>query len=417
MKDKYFADEICDVTSKGNEVILSNRLTGRWLKIPAECYEAIKYSVETSTPINKVTDIFEDKDDQNYFNRLIKSIDGIGLLMTNKDSRFEIKFVQKVVFSITNRCNLKCEYCCVDSGSSTGKTDILSTGDVKRAIDNVLKLNPLNLVISGGEPLIREDFYDILEYIKEVYSGKVILCTNATLIKEKDIKKLAKNVYAAEISLDGYDEKSCSQIRGKGVFAKVINNVKLLKENGMKYISLSMVAGEFNEDWVGPFLELNKKLGTRATVRNFSRSGRGAHTYHKYLSDDFAMHYYKMSDFDDMNTFRTNYCWAGSSQLFVNYDGNIYLCPLLQHEEFKICHVFDLNDDVTKRILERNFPAFSNFDRIEIRNISCCKNCKINIFCDVCPAKVYTLLDNRNAFDYNCNFMKKTLMPKIWRIS
>ena len=36
MKDKYFADEICDVISKGNEVILSNRLTGRWLKIPAE---------------------------------------------------------------------------------------------------------------------------------------------------------------------------------------------------------------------------------------------------------------------------------------------------------------------------------------------------------------------------------------------
>lgn len=413
MENKYFIDKICDVVSKDDAVVLSNKLTGRWIKIPVECYEAIKYSVETSIPVNQVIDVFEDKADQQYFKSILDRMENIGLVNMEANYEFEINFVPKVVFSITNRCNLSCEYCCVDADNNIKWENELPTSDIKRAIDKILELKPINLVISGGEPLIRDDFYDILDYIKMVYQGKVILCTNATLIKEKDIKKLVDTIYAMEISLDGYNEESCSEIRGKGTFTKVINNVKLLKKNGMRHISLSMVVGEFNQYYVEPFLELNKNLGTRATIRNFSKLGRGRYS-HKYLKDEFAMHYYGADDFDDLNTLKTNNCWAGNSQIFVNYDGNIYLCPLLQYEEFKICNIFDLNSDIIKKLYKRNLPAFYHFDNIKISSIPHCKNCKINIFCAVCPAKVYTLLSDKRAFHYNCKFMKKTLTPKIW---
>lgn len=416
MENKYFIDKICDIVIKDNTVILSNRLTGKWIKIPIECYEAIKYSLETSIPVNKAIEVFEDEEDQQYFKSVLNCLDNIGLLNADQTYEFEIDFIPKVVFSITNRCNLSCEYCCVDADNYLKKDDVLSTSDIKRAIDKILKLKPQEVVISGGEPLVRDDFYYILEYIKLVYGGKVVLCTNATLIKEEDIEKITNAVYAVEISLDGYDEESCSKIRGKGTFAKVIENVRLLKKSGMKHISLSMVAGEFNEDNVDNFLELNESLGTRAVVRNFSKFGRGKYSY-KYLKDEFAIHYYGVNDFNDLNKLRANNCWAGNLQLFVNHDGNIYLCPLLQYEEFKICHIFDLSDEIIKKVFKRQLPAFSNFDNIKTRNISHCKSCKINLFCTVCPAKVYTLLSDKRAFDYNCNFMKRTLMPKIWQMN
>lgn len=80
MENKYFIDKICDVVSKDDAVVLSNQLTGRWIKIPVECYEAIKYSVETSIPVNQVIDVFEDKADQQYFKSILDRMENIGLL-------------------------------------------------------------------------------------------------------------------------------------------------------------------------------------------------------------------------------------------------------------------------------------------------------------------------------------------------
>ncbi len=86
--------------------------------------------------------------------------------------------------------------------------------------------------------------FEILSYTKEKFKGKIRLSTNATLIKENQVDEIIDGLYAMEISLDGYDELSCSKVRGKGVFTKVINLIKYIKSKGFNNIGLSMVVGK-----------------------------------------------------------------------------------------------------------------------------------------------------------------------------
>lgn len=61
-------------------------------------------------------------------------------------------------------------------------------------------------------------------------------------------KFISDNFYAVEISLDGYDEETCSEIRGKDVFNKVMKAIGYLKDNGCDKISISMVMGNTTKD-------------------------------------------------------------------------------------------------------------------------------------------------------------------------
>ncbi|MCR2043150.1 radical SAM/SPASM domain-containing protein [Anaerosalibacter massiliensis] len=417
MKKRYFLNEICDTVFNDKKVILSNQFTGEWIKIPIECYKVIEYSFKKRIPVNKVIHAFRDEEDQKYFIQVLCRLEKIGLLEKEIIDDIKVDFIPRVIFSITNRCNLNCDYCCVTASldKKLEYEDVLKTEDVKKAIDKIVTLNPQQIVLSGGEPLIRKDFFDIFYYVKGIYDEKLTLATNATLIRDEDIKTIAKNVYSIEISLDGFDEKTCAKVRGKGIFNRVIEVVKLLQENDLEKISLSMVVGNNNVQYVDKFNELNRKLGTKAVIRNFSKLGRGEYNFEKYLGEKNIEHYIGDDDLDiDIMKIKANSCQAGSSQLFVNYDGNVFLCPLLQYEEFKIGNILDLNDDLMEKILERKLPSFENFEKVKTKNILYCKNCKVNTFCTGCPAKMYTLLKNKEAFRYNCEFMKDKLMYKIW---
>lgn len=104
------------------------------------------------------------------------------------------------------------------------------------------------LVFSGGEPMVRSDFWEILDYTRKNYKGKIDIATNATLINEANVDRLIANVNRLDISIDGIDEDSCSEIRGKGVFNKVIRSINLLKERGFDEIYLSMVISDYNKE-------------------------------------------------------------------------------------------------------------------------------------------------------------------------
>ncbi|WP_330653158.1 radical SAM protein, partial [Clostridioides difficile] len=73
--------------------------------------------------------------------------------------------------------------------------------------------------------LIREDFFEIIKYIKQkLPDTKLILSTNGTLIDEHNVDFIITNFEKIDISIDGVDENTCSETRGKGVFHKVISS-------------------------------------------------------------------------------------------------------------------------------------------------------------------------------------------------
>ncbi|MEG1132118.1 MAG: radical SAM protein [Romboutsia sp.] len=410
---KFFLNKMANILKNEGLVIIGNKFSGKWIKVPEECYEAINYSITSKIPIYDTVDMFLDDKDKIYYKKIIEKLDIIGLLGDSAIKEVGYGFIPRISFAITNKCNLNCEYCCKDS--SIEKAEKLGIEDLKMIIDKIVKLKPINLTISGGEPLTRKDFKEFIDYTKSIYSEKMILSTNAILINNENAEYIAKNFYAVEISLDGYDEDTCSKIRGKGVFNKVMKSIEILKNNGCDRISLSMVVGKHNYHYKTKFEELNERLGTTPKIRYFCSFGRGLENNNKYLekgtlfftpSDEYKNYEYEQID--------TGHCNAGINQLHISDEGNLYLCPNLTDDEYKICNMKDFNSSSMAKLYKRDYEAFKNFDNLKENNNESCKNCSINIFCNVCPAQTNLIKNDKVAFDINCKFIKENLYHKIW---
>jgi len=163
-----------------------------------------------------------------------------------------------VEWDITNGCNLRCKHCMVSS--SAPLPDELSTQQAFDLIDQLSESEFKIIVFSGGEPLSRKDFPEILKYAyKKGFYTKLL--TNASLIDDSMAKLLAENdILFCQISLDGSDTETFGKIRGKGVFEKVVQGLKNLKKYGLNF-GATMVVTSDNYMKIEETLQLAISLG------------------------------------------------------------------------------------------------------------------------------------------------------------
>lgn len=128
-------------------------------------------------------------------------------------------------WEITKSCNLHCIHCIFDC--SRYSTAELSTMNAIKLIKQ-LKENGCKLIkITGGEPLLRKDLFELLAFCKKL-NIEVCLLTNGTLINKKNVKLLKNFVSEVGVSLDGPDPEVNDKIRGKGTFKKIVRALSLL---------------------------------------------------------------------------------------------------------------------------------------------------------------------------------------------
>ncbi len=409
------------VLTNTNRVILINRNNGRKLKITKECYDILSNISKEKISLQQILDDFQEEEDKDYFNKLIKILKDYDILsdkFLNKESRK----IEKVMFKITNKCNLKCYHCSVDAKVDSNIKEI-DFEDIKRIIDILVQENPKLLVFTGGEPLVRKDIFDILDYCKSVYRGSIQLMTNGTLINEENVKKIVSCVDDIDISIDGIDEKSCSLIRGKGVFEKVISSVRLLKKFDFNRISLSMVQVKSTEALVEKFYELNRELGTRPMIRAFADIGRGKKNKDLFRSDDEdvqALNSFENNNFEKvrLNKFfyklKTCTCGAGKREIMINEFGDVYPCVLLNLDKYKICNILDLkNMSELNEKLNHNCTSLNN---IQPDNYKRCKDCNVNLFCWGCIEELDRLSRETKRFERRCKVNKGKLQEAVWNI-
>ncbi len=147
-----------------------------------------------------------------------------------------------VIWNLTNRCNLACPHCYAHA-TSKGSVHELSTRDTQKVIDDLARQKVLVLILSGGEPLLRKDLYELAAYAKE----KGITCalsTNGTLINEAHVRKILKSgIRYVGISIDGIGENH-DRFRGKqGAYAASLKAIRLCRDAGIKAgLRLSLTA-------------------------------------------------------------------------------------------------------------------------------------------------------------------------------
>ncbi|WHE06830.1 radical SAM protein [Thermoanaerobacterium thermosaccharolyticum] len=387
-----------------NNVVIYNRKSGQWIRTSKEVYDIFKYAVNNRLDIEELNNCIINNEDKKFitevYNRLLNK-----KLINNT---FESNNIKSIGFELTNRCNLKCIHCCVDA-DITHRYE-LSTIQVKTLFDRALLWNPSSIMLSGGEPMIRKDFIELLIYLRSKYKGEIILSTNATLINEENINFLVENIDKIDISIDGVDERSCSQVRGSGVFKKVIKNIERLKKMNYNNITLSMVVGDKNEVLEENFIELNKNLGTHPVVRRFSSIGRGKYNEKYFLNNSYEKFYiskkYLSNDYKGPINICT--CGAGNKEVIIRYNGNVYPCPSFMNDNMLMGNL--LVDDFAGKLFIKNYDLLEN---VIYKKFPECRNCKVNIFCWTCPGSLVDIKNIKNFVD-RCNKLKPVLFKRVW---
>ena len=132
------------------------------------------------------------------------------------------------VWEITLRCNSKCIHCGSDAGKS--RLDELNTNEALKLVKELCDCGYKGVALMGGEPLIREDWYEIAKEIKKYKMDLSIVTNGLTLIQHiQNLKKL--NVDCVSLSLDGGSPKTHDYLRGfQGSFKKTLNAIDKLQE-------------------------------------------------------------------------------------------------------------------------------------------------------------------------------------------
>ncbi|MBP2626250.1 MAG: putative heme d1 biosynthesis protein, NirJ1 [Firmicutes bacterium] len=149
-----------------------------------------------------------------------------------------------VSWNITRTCNLKCVHCYSDSDGKKYDGE-LTTAEAKKFIDDCADFKVPVLLLSGGEPLIRPDVFELVEYASR-HGIRATFSTNGTLINKeiaKDIKAL--NVGYVGISLDGLGEAN-DKFRGQpGAFDKALQGIRNCLEIGQR-VGLRFTINRYN---------------------------------------------------------------------------------------------------------------------------------------------------------------------------
>ncbi|RMF19180.1 MAG: heme d1 biosynthesis radical SAM protein NirJ [Gammaproteobacteria bacterium] len=138
-----------------------------------------------------------------------------------------------VIWNLIRRCNLTCKHCYSISADTHFKGE-LSTEEVHTVMDDLKAFGVPVLILSGGEPLLRPDIFDIATRAKEMgfYVG---LSSNGTLIDESNIERIARTGFDyVGISLDGLREAHDHFRQKQGAFDASLHAARLCKAHGIK---------------------------------------------------------------------------------------------------------------------------------------------------------------------------------------
>jgi 12,18-didecarboxysiroheme deacetylase len=194
-----------------------------------------------------------------------------------------------VVWNCTRRCNLNCVHCYSQSKDQQYK-DELTTAQGKAMIDDLAAYGAPVLLFSGGEPLLRKDLFELIEYA--ISKGmRAVISTNGTLIDEPTAKKLKTlGLSYVGISLDGIGVAN-DEFRGKkGAFDRAMAGIDNCMAAGLK-VGLRFTINKRNADQVEPIFDLIEEKGIpRVCFYHLVYTGRGKELIKEDLNHEETRH-------------------------------------------------------------------------------------------------------------------------------
>ncbi|MFB7746605.1 mycofactocin radical SAM maturase [Streptomyces sp. NPDC001251] len=254
-----------------------------------------------------------------------------------------------LTWELTYACNLSCTHCLSSSGRRDPRE--LTTDEAKAVIDELEAMQVFYVNIGGGEPTVRPDFWELLDYATAHHVG-VKFSTNGVRITPEAARRLAGNDYVdVQISLDGATAEVNDAVRGAGSYTTALRAMENLADAGMKDFKLSVVCTRHNIAQMDDFKEIADRYGAQLRLTRLRPSGRGADTWdelhprpeqQRELYDWLLAHGEQVltgDSFFHLSAYGQalpglNLCGAGRVVCLIDPVGDVYACPFAIHDEF-----------------------------------------------------------------------------------
>jgi len=319
-----------------------------------------------------------------------------------------------LTWEITGLCNLSCTHCL----SADVRKDLheeLNFGQCVRLIDELDRLKVFQINFGGGEPFLRKDFLDILDY---AHSKGITTCvsTNGTVLDERLVKKLkSMDLLYIQVSLDGASPETNDQIRGEGTHSLILDGIELLSKYEIPHFSINTVVTRINFREIDQLNELAKHYGAKTRLSRFRPTGNGKKEWEAYHLDKtqllelsvFLSGHRNVLTGDSFFSITSverrdlglNMCGAAKMTCSVSPDGTVYPCAFLQDNIF-------IAGNVTKESFETIWCESDALNMMRAVRIESCAQCgRFNLCHGGCPAVAYFLTRSLNHPDPECMTM------------
>lgn len=336
-----------------------------------------------------------------------------------------------VAWEITRNCNLSCIHC--RASATNGPYDgELDTEASIRLLDQIADTGSPIVILTGGEPLLRPDIFDIAKYGTKK-GLRMVMAPNGTLITESTAKKLVDSgIKRISISIDGPLKESHDSFRGvDGAFDSALRGIGFAKEAGLEF-QINTTITKLNLKYIPQIQDLAVSLGAVAHhIFLLVPTGRGkyiidqeisAQEYEKTLNWFYdqrektplqlkatcAPHYYRIlrqraKQDGQVVTYEsygldavTRGCLGGTGFCFISHRGIVQPCGFLN------INCGDVTETSFEKIwnLSEDFISLRNFDKLKGK----CGICEFKRVCGGCRARAFEATGDYMAEEPLCSY-------------
>lgn len=354
------------------------------------------------------------------------------------EARTGIKAPRIIAWEITRSCNLSCAHCraAAEFGAYEGE---LSLDQIKSNIDDIVTITNPIIILTGGEPLMRPDIWEIIDYAHEKGAMPVI-GTNATLITDEIAAKMAEHkIPRISVSVDFPTAEEHDAFRGQvGCFDSTIEGIKIAKRHGVG-VQINMTVTTLNYKKVEAVHDLAESLGVDAFhIFMLVPTGRGEDLLDKELPPEEyeavlewayerqktsplhfkptdAPHYYRIirqkAKAEGKKVTREEY---GLDAMTRGCLGGITFCFISHVGDIQPCGYFDMQlGNVKEQPFSRIWTESKVFN--ELRDYSLlkgkCGACEYKAVCGGCRARALSVTGDYLAEEPYCVYVPASMRP------
>jgi radical SAM protein with 4Fe4S-binding SPASM domain len=328
-----------------------------------------------------------------------------------------------VAWNLTRRCNLECAHCYISAGPHETATDELSTEEVLRIAREILEVNPAPMfILSGGEPLLREDLETIAKFASS-RGATVVVGTNGTLLTDERIAGLkSAGVSGVAVSVDSLDPRRHDNFRhGPGALEATTAALARLREHQLDFIIQTTVT-RGNRAELERLVAWSEQQGaTSFNLYFLVPTGRGARLtdltpeeYEAVLTDlvrlqggylgrmmiraKCAPHFMRLLHQSAPESPILNYqtrCPCGVQYCRITPDGKLTPCPYLPA----------VAGDLRRQSFGEIWREAELFSALRAGKVGGkCGQCEFRALCGGCRARAFAMEDDYLAADPSCAY-------------